>query len=169
VRHACRSALAAGLEPLIVVVGHEDERVRNALAGFDCRFAFNEEADGSMSSSLHCGLKCLPNDVAAAVVMLADMVNVTEHMVRSLMLAAQASAAPVVASRYGTTLAPPVLFRRALFAELLLSTGESCGKAVVEKHREAARYVDWPLAALRDVDTPEEFASLQAMRGTPPR
>jgi molybdenum cofactor cytidylyltransferase len=160
VRYACRRALAAGVDPLIIVLGQEGERVREALAGFDCRFALNEEPGGPMSSSLHCGLKCVPADVAAAVVMLADMVNVTEHMVRALMFVARKSTAPLVVSRYGATLAPPVLFRRTLFTELLLSTGEGCGKAVVEHHREAALYVDWPLAALVDVDTPEGFANL---------
>ena len=168
VRQACRRALAAGLEPLVVVVGHEGERVREALAGIDCQFAFNGYADSPMSSSLHCGIKCLPTNVAAAVVMLADMVNVTEHMVQDIVRAAQTSTAPVVVSRYGATLAPPVLFRRSLFGQLLLSTGEDCGKAVIEQHREAAVYVDWPLAALSDVDTPEEFASQVAVRGTPP-
>jgi molybdenum cofactor cytidylyltransferase len=160
VRRASRRALAAGLDPLIVVLGHESERVREALAGLDCRFAFNADSGGPMSSSLHRGLEGLPADAEAAVVMLADMVNVTEHMVRALALAAQTSAAPLVSSRYAQTLAPPVLFRRALFPELLASTGESCGKAAMERHREHALYVDWPLAALVDVDTPEEFAML---------
>jgi len=41
VRRASRRALAAGLEPLVVVLGHESERVQLALADLPCRFAFN--------------------------------------------------------------------------------------------------------------------------------
>jgi molybdenum cofactor cytidylyltransferase len=159
VRRACRRALAAGLHPLVVVVGHESERVRAALAGLDCCFAYNPDLGGTMSGSLHRGLEALPVDADGAVIMLADMVNVTENMLRAVALAAQTSAALLVSSRYGHTLAPPVLFRRALFAELLASAGEGCGKAVVERQREHALYVDWPPDALRDVDTPEEFAA----------
>jgi CTP:molybdopterin cytidylyltransferase MocA len=81
-------------------------------------------------------------------------------MLRALVLSAQTSTALLVCSRYAGTLAPPVLFRRALFEDLFASTGEGCGKAVVEHHREHALYIDWPGAALVDVDTPEEFASL---------
>jgi CTP:molybdopterin cytidylyltransferase MocA len=77
-----------------------------------------------------------------------------------LVRTAQNSAALLVCSRYAGTLAPPVLFRRALFDELRTLTGESCGRAVIEQHREHALYVDWPVAALTDVDTPEEFAAL---------
>jgi molybdenum cofactor cytidylyltransferase len=160
VRRACRRGLAAGLDPLIVVLGHESERVRGALAGLDCRLTCNSEVRAPMSVSLHTGLKCLPSETDAVIVMLADMVHVTEHMVRALTVAASTSAAPVVVSRYGTTLAPPVLFRRALFPELLAATGEGCGKTVIERHRTSAHFVDWPLAALGDVDTPEEFAKL---------
>lgn len=160
VRRACRRALVAGLDPLIVVLGHESERVRTALAGLHCRFAFNLNARAPMSVSLRTGLECLPPDTDAVVVMLADMVHVTETMVRALTAAASTSIAPLVVSRYADTLAPPVLFRRALFPELLAATGEGCGKAVIEHHRTSAQFVDWPLAALGDVDTPEEFAKL---------
>jgi molybdenum cofactor cytidylyltransferase len=159
VRRACRRGLAAGLDPLIVVLGHESERVQEALTGLDCRFILNADVGGPMSGSLHCGLGALPTEAEGAVVILADMVNVTEQMLRTLVLSAQNSTALLVCSRYAGTLAPPVLFRRALFEELYASTGEGCGKAVVEHHREHAFYIDWPGAALVDVDTPEEFAA----------
>jgi molybdenum cofactor cytidylyltransferase len=63
-----------------------------------------------------------------------------------------------VVSRYGDVKAPPLLFRRALFAELLAWHGEGCGKAVVQSHASEAAYHDWPLDALDDVDTPEDWA-----------
>jgi molybdenum cofactor cytidylyltransferase len=160
VRRACRLALAAELYPLIVVLGHEPERVRSALGGLDCQFALNADLGGPMSSSLRRGLECLPADAAGAVIVLADMVHVTEQMLRALVIAAASSAAPLVCSRYAQILAPPILFRRVLFGELLASRGEGCGKAVVEQHREQALCIDWPPAALMDVDTPEDFARL---------
>jgi molybdenum cofactor cytidylyltransferase len=160
VRRACRRGLASGLDPLIVVLGHESERVQEALTGLDCRLVLNADLGGPMSGSLHRGLKALPAATEAAVVMLADMVNVTEQMLRAILLSAQTSPALLVCSRYAGTLAPPVLFRRTLFDELYASTGEGCGRAVVEHHREHALYIDWPGTALVDVDTPEEFAAL---------
>src|SRR5580704_909430 len=96
VRRACRRGLAAGLDPLIVVLGHESERVQEALAGLDCHFILNADVGGPMSGSLHCGLRALPADTQGAVVMLADMVNVTEQMLRTMLLSAQSSPAPLV-------------------------------------------------------------------------
>ena len=165
VHRACRRALAASLDPLIVVLGHDSERVRTALADLDCKFALNSNACTPMSASLHTGLEGVPPDADAVVVMLADMIHVTEQMVRDLTAAASTSAAPLIVSRYGDVLAPPVLFRRALFSELLVTGGEGCGKAVIEHHRMSAHFIDWPSAALDDVDTPEEFARLQGRGG----
>jgi molybdenum cofactor cytidylyltransferase len=138
VRRAARRALEAGLSPVVVVLGHEAEQARAALAGLPVEFATNPDFQGPTSGSLHAGLARLAPDRVAA-----------------------GDAAPLIVSRYGDVTAPPLLFRRALFAELMAWTGEGCGKAVVQAHRHEARYVDRPGAVLADVDTPEDFAAVQ--------
>ena len=155
-RRAASCALAAGLSPVVVVVGHEADRVRAALAGLDCKFAMNPQFTGPTSGSLHCGLNALPADVHAAIVMLADMPFVSTSMLRQVKAALASSPARLAASRYGDVLAPPLLFRRALFAELLDWHGEGCGKQVVMRHRDEAVLFDWPAAALTDIDTPAD-------------
>lgn len=158
VRRAVRRARAAGLSPVIVVIGNEAEQVRAALAGLDCTCVENPDFAGPTSSSLHLGLHQLGDDIAAAVIILADMVQVTEGMLRSMIVTARSHEAPLVVSQYGDVLAPPLLFRRALFPELLAWQGEGAGKQVVQQHRAEAVIVDWPLTALEDVDTPEDWA-----------
>ena len=163
VHRAARRASDAGLAPLVVVLGHEADRVRAELADLPCDFALNLDFMGPTSGSLHKGLERLPPGVGAAVVMLPDMVHVTDKMLAALVAAAQGSDAPLVVSRYGEVTAPPLLFRRALFAELLAWTGEGCGKTVVQRHRGEAAFVDWPPAVLADIDTLEDFAAAQAL------
>ena len=160
-RRAARRALAGGLTPVVVVVGHEADRVRAQLNGLTCDAVVNHDFTGPTSGSMHLGLHALGVDVDAAVVMLGDMVHVTDRMVAGLVNAARGNRAPLVVSRYGDVTAPPLLFRRALFDELLAWTGEGCGKAVVQRHRDEAVILDWPAHALVDVDTPEDFHSLQ--------
>jgi molybdenum cofactor cytidylyltransferase len=162
VRRAARRALAAGLAPVVVVLGHESERARAELAGLACDVAVNPDFTGPTSGSLHRGLERLGPGPDAALVILADMVLVTTEMLTAMVAAARGSVAPLVVSRYGEVTAPPLLFRRALFGELLAWTGEGCGKAVVQRHREEARVLDWPPELLVDVDTPEDFAAVTA-------
>src|SRR3989442_4676977 len=74
VRRAARRAVEAGLSPVVVVLGHEGERVRAELAGLPCDCAINPDYTGPASGSLHPGLERLPPDVVAAGVLLPDIV-----------------------------------------------------------------------------------------------
>src|SRR5438093_1118627 len=160
VRRAARRALGAGLSPVVVVVGHEADRLRAELKDLPVEFAVNADYTGPTSGSLHQGLNALGSDVAAVVVMLGDMVRVTAQTLAMLIAAARGTDAPLVVSRYGDVTAPPLLFRRALFGELLAWTGEGCGQAVAQAHKHEAMYVDRPEALLVDVDTPEDFEAV---------
>ncbi len=162
VRRAAKRALAAGLSPVVVVIGHEANRVRAELQDLPVEFAVNPDYTGPTSGSLHQGLNKLGAEVDAAVVLLGDMVRVSEQTLAMLVAAARGTEAPLVVSRYGNVTAPPLLFRRSLFGELLAWTGEGCGKAVVQAHSREAMFVDRPAALLADVDTPEDFEAVQS-------
>lgn len=168
VRRAALQALEAGCVPVVVVLGHDAARVRAVLDDLEVTFVASPDPVGPTSASLHAGLRALGPAVVAAVVLLADMVHVSAAMVRALLEAHARGDAPLEVSRYGDVLAPPLLFRRALWPELLAWHGEGCGKAVVRAHRDAAGMHDWPAAALQDVDTPDDYAALGAPAGVPP-
>lgn len=161
VRRAARRALDAGCAPVVVVLGHESAQVRKALAGLDVRFAESGDPTGPTSASLHAGLRALPESATAAVVLLADMVRISAPMLRALIDADATGDAPLGVSRYGDVLAPPLLFRRALWPELLAWTGEGCGKAVVRAHESEATMHDWPVESLHDVDTPTDYEAVR--------
>lgn len=165
VRRAAVRAIEAGLAPLVVVVGRDEHDVRAALHGVTCTLVSNPDFTGPTSGSLHIALRALPDDVDATVILLADMVHVTSAMLRALADDARMHDAPLAVSQYGDVLAPPLLFRRALWPELLAWHGEGCGKAVVKAHRNEAVVHAWPAESLRDVDTPEDYQQLVA---TPP-
>lgn len=161
VHRTVRRVRDAGCDPIVVVTGHEAERVREALATLDVHFAASPDPTGPTSASLHAGLRALPDDADAALVMLADMVHVTTPMLRALVDGLAAGAAPLGVSRYGDVLAPPLAFRRALWPELLAWQGEGCGKAVVRAHEAEALLHDWPKSALQDVDTPDDYDAVR--------
>jgi len=159
IEHCAAAAIAGGIDPLVVVLGRDADAIRPLLAPHGCQFAFNPQAD-STSSSLRCGLEAMAGPVDAVVVLLADMPLVSPAMLRQLIDAARHGDAAVVASRYGGVIAPPVLFRRGLFRELMDWHGDGGPRPIVERHRDRARFVDWPAALLRDIDTAEDAARL---------
>jgi molybdenum cofactor cytidylyltransferase len=165
VRRAAGEILAAGLDPAVVVVGHEADRVRGALGGLPCVVVMNPEHARGINASLSAGIGAVPPDVDSAVVALADMPFVTSSMLAALVARRRESGAPIVASRYGEVEAPPVLYARELFPELCGGVGEGRGREVVRRHRDRAVFVEWPADALADVDVPKD---LDLVRQRPP-
>jgi molybdenum cofactor cytidylyltransferase len=158
---AARRARAAGLSPVVVVLGHQADAARQALAGVDgCRVVVNPDYARGIVTSLCAGLDALPADTAAAVVLLADMPFVTAGMIAALVARYRASTAPLVISDYEGVSAPPMLYDRSLFAELRAMDDGRCGKQVVRRHRDEAEVLSWPATALADLDTPEDVARL---------
>jgi molybdenum cofactor cytidylyltransferase len=162
-RRAARRALEAGLDPVIVVLGHEADLARHALEGLPCRTVVNPEyATGGVHLSLRAGAAAVPETSAGALVMLADMPFVSADMLRDMIRRYHESAAPLVASRYGDVQAPPTLYDRSLLPELTTAEGPGCGKAIVRRHAEAAIFVAWPPECLDDVDVPADYERAQA-------
>lgn len=160
-RGAARRALAGGLSPLLVVLGHEADRAEQELAGLPCRVVINPDYEKGINSSLKTGVSALPAGAQAAMVMLADMPFVTPEMIAGLIARYRATGAPLVISDYEGVNAPPMLYDRSLFAELLEMTGEGCGRQVVKRHRDEAEVLPWPAAALADIDVPEDYARVR--------
>jgi molybdenum cofactor cytidylyltransferase len=99
-------------------------------------------------------------------VMLADMPFVTPGMIAGLIGRYRATEAPLVISDYEGVNAPPMLYDRCLFGELLEMTGEGCGRQVVRRHRDEAEVLSWPAAALADLDVPEDYERIRTEVGS---
>jgi molybdenum cofactor cytidylyltransferase len=161
-RRAVRAAAQAGLDPLLVVLGHESERARAELEGLACTPVVNPDYARGMNTSLSAGISALPEGTAAAVVLLADMPFVDAAMIGQLVARWRGGRAPLVISTYDGIVAPPILYDRALFAELRALDAESCGKRVVKQHRSEAVEVAWPASALADLDDPADVDRVRA-------
>ena len=162
VRRSVARALAAGLSPVVVVLGHEAERVRAQLEGVPCRTVMNAEYARGINASLKAGVAAVPATAEAVVVMLADMPFVTTAMMETLVATYRRSEAPLVVSDYQGVNAPPMLYDRSLFGELAALEGQGCGKHVVKRHRHEAESVSWPVEALTDLDEPGDFTRVKA-------
>jgi molybdenum cofactor cytidylyltransferase len=163
VRRVARRALAV-LDPIIVVLGHEAEQIRAALADLPCRTTLNADPARGMHSSVQSGIAALPDSAPAVVVLLGDMPFVTSDMIGTMVDRYRTGDARLVVSRYGDVDAPPRLYDRSLFAELAEAKG--CGKEVLQRHRAEAEVLIWPAEALTDLDRPTDYERLGALLAT---
>jgi molybdenum cofactor cytidylyltransferase len=161
VRAAAEVALAARLNPLLVVVGGAQAEVEAALAGLTLRIIANPAYAAGQSTSLRAGIAALDHDAEAVVVLLSDQPFVTATIVEQLVTEWQASAASIVAPTYAGQRGNPVLFARAVFPELLAIEGDQGARAVLTADRARVHLVafDDP-RPLSDIDTPEDYERL---------
>ena len=117
VRHVARAALAASLDPVIVVTGHAGDDVRAVLAGLPVRFVHNRDYAEGLATSLRSGLAALPDNVDGALVLLGDMPLVGAATLQALVEEARRTPeADAVVPVYRGTRGNPVLLNRSLFA-----------------------------------------------------
>ncbi len=163
VRRAVRRAAAGGLDPVLVVVGHEADRVERALDGVAHRLVFNPDHERGINDSLRKGVTALSPEADAVMVMLADMPLVTAGMIAAMVERYRGGTAPLVVSEYDGVNAPPMLYDRALFEELAGTEAQGCGRHVVRRHQDEAETVQWPGEALTDLDVPADYEKVQAL------
>lgn len=159
VRHAAE-ALGAATEELIVVVGHEEARVRAALAGVQCTLVVNAEWAAGLAGSVRAGIAALGDDTDAVVIALGDQPGIDARVVRALVERWRASTMPIVAARYRGGRGHPVLFDRAVFGELAALEGDVGAKPVIERIPSRVAYVEIDEPPPPDVDTAADLASL---------
>lgn len=165
-RGAVRRALAGGLSPLLVVLGHQSDKAWNEIEDLPCQWVLNPLYEQGVNTSLKGGVLEVKNEtrVPAAMVLLADMPFVTPEMIAAMIDRYRKTEAPLVISDYEGVNAPPMLYDRSLFNELLMMTGEGCGRQVVKRHREEAEVLSWPASALADIDVPEDYERVVGSR-----
>jgi molybdenum cofactor cytidylyltransferase len=157
VRRAARAAVEAGVDEVVIVLGHEEPRLRAELAGLPCRAVVNPDHAAGPGTSLRAGVREVAGGADAIVIVLADMPFVTGEMIATLVRRHRETAAPLVASHYGGVQAPPTLYERALFRELLSIPDERGAKEVVRRHEGEVVVVRWPARAGRDIDAPGDY------------
>jgi molybdenum cofactor cytidylyltransferase len=155
VEHAAEQALAAGLDPIVVVAGAEAASVRAALAGRPVRLVENSAWQLGMGSSIRAGMEVVL-DAEAVCILLADQPYIEARHLREMQKLIEQSEALAVAAEYNGTLGVPAFFRRELFRQLQSLEPAIGARALLRRH---ARAFPLPEAAI-DIDTPEDFAKL---------
>ena len=161
VRRTVRAAIGGGVDQVVVVLGHDEPLVRAELAGLPCTLVVNPDHAQGAGTSVRTGVRQVGAVADALVVVLADMPYVTAEMIATLVARYRETRAPLVVSHYGAVQAPPTLYDRALFEELLSIPSERGAKQVVRRHEEAAVVLPWPESARRDVDVPADYEGVR--------
>jgi molybdenum cofactor cytidylyltransferase len=152
--------LASRARPVLVVVGHQEDRVRAALSGRPVELVTNPSYEEGLGASLRTGVQAVPDDVDGALVALGDMPWIRAEHVDALIDAFDPSGprticVPVHDRKRGH----PVLWSKRHFGEMRKLGGDVGARELLERHADAVLAVPVDDAAVHlDVDTPEMLA-----------
>jgi molybdenum cofactor cytidylyltransferase len=152
---ACRN-LHAAVDEVIAVVRPGDAALVAAFEGDGARIVVAARADDGMGASLAAGIAAV-DEAGGFVVALADMPWVAPATIR-LVVEALRRGASIAAPRHRGRRGHPVGFAAAHRDELLVLTGDTGARAIVEAHASLVTCVDVDDAGvLADVDVPGDL------------
>jgi molybdenum cofactor cytidylyltransferase len=162
VRHAVEAALEAGLREVVIVTGHERQRLEEAVAGLPVRLVHNPDFALGLSTSLKRGLQALDPSLDGVLVLLGDMPLITAGHLRRLIgafnpIEGRGIVVPTHRGKRGN----PVLWARSFFQAMRDLEGDVGAKHLLGEH--AGELVEVELedeAPLVDIDTPEALSRL---------
>jgi molybdenum cofactor cytidylyltransferase len=163
-QHVVDAASAAGLDELVVVVGHHADEVREAIAlPESARFVVNPDYATGQASSLRSGLEAAAESGAdAALILLGDQPSIPAAAIRAVAEAGANGAGPVVQASYRGRPGHPTLFARSLWPELLAVEGDKGARDLIQAHPEWVRRIEVDGDPPPDLDTYEDYERLRA-------
>ena len=164
VRRVTEEALASAASPVIVVTGHQRERVQAALADLPVRRVHNPHYADGLSTSVKAGIAALPADVDAAIICLGDMPQIDAALIDQMVAAFDPErGALIVVPTFEGKRGNPVLWARRFFHELGELQGDVGARHLIGTYADAV--AELPVqsrAVFLDVDTPEALQRARA-------
>ena len=163
VRAVVEALEGASVRPIVVVTGHEADRVEEVLAGAGVRLVHNAEYRKGLSASIRAGLAAVPESAQAAVICLGDMPLIGSRHVDKLVAAfdpveGREICVPVFEGKRGN----PVLFARRFFAEMTAVRGDVGARHLIGEYEEFVCEVAMDdRAVLVDVDSPQALRAIE--------
>ncbi len=168
VRRSAETMLRSGLSSVLVVTGHRSTEIERVIDDLPLSVVFNDRFSSGMGTSLGCGFRHESlSGCAGALIMLADMLRITEQHIDQLIATFRVlDGREVVRGASKGRAGHPVLVPAALFERLKQLEGDEGARVILQDAGVETRLVDLGHAALIDVDTAEAISSAGGMLRT---
>ena len=163
VQRQIEATLKAGVDDILVVIGHRAYEVSEAVRGDGVRCVINPHYSQGKSTTVKAGLAALPEDTETIVVLAVDQPR-PAWLIRRVLDAHEAYGAEISCPRFEGRGGHPLIFSAALVVELDRISEDTQGlRQVVRAHADQVNWVDVdsPLARL-DINTQEEYEAAKA-------
>jgi molybdenum cofactor cytidylyltransferase len=155
---ACESMIC----PVIAVLGAHAEKIRPTLNIPGLNVVYNDNWQEGMASSLRTGLTSMMElypQVDGIIILVCDQPYLSHDLIKALIEAQRDAGLPAAAAAYNGKLGTPALFHKSLFSALLLLSGDTGARKMLEGMRENVVEVDFDMGDV-DIDTQADYERL---------
>ena len=168
IEHVVDQVLASAAGGLIVVLGHEHDRVKAQLQDRPVRFAINHEYQLGMTTSIRAGVAAASPKAQGFMICLADLPFITSQqftlLVRAFEAACENSEKRIVVPVHQGQRGNPVVFSAHFKNEILLQQGLHGCRGLIEANPEKVLEVEMASEdILRDIDTRADYEAFSSM------
>jgi molybdenum cofactor cytidylyltransferase len=157
--HILEQLIRTRIDHISVVVGHNADEVKQAINHLGVKIVRNRAyKTGEMLSSLKAGLKSMPDNMAAALVVLGDQPRIQPKVIYQILTAYAEGAGDIVAPSFQMRRGHPMLIGRRFWPEILSLPAKGAPRDVINAHQDEIAYVNVDNdSVLRDIDTPQDY------------
>lgn len=161
-QHVIDVASAARLDDIVVVVGHDSQRVRASVTlPANARAVFNPDYPLGQSTSLKRGLDAAHSDAGAAVIILGDQPRLRADTIRRVVEEFEGGDVAIVRARFNGVPGHPVVVARRLWPLLREIDGDRGARDLIAASPENVKDVEVGADAPQDVDTWQQYEELR--------
>jgi len=162
IRHIVESALESKADEVIVVLGHEIEKISAKIEDLDVVMVYNPKYKVGMSESVKRGVRAVYKWAEAVIIHPADVAFVPPQAFDAVIEKYLNTRAPVVVVAYKDEKGHPILFSKETFNDILSISEKTMGlKYVTRKYYDKTIIVNLPYKEIVvDIDTLEDLKLL---------
>ena len=168
-QHVLESLINSDADEIILVLGHEADRIRESLPALPVKIVINPDYKQGMASSLRRGLLALDPQSEAFLLCLADQPGIRPEIMNTIIRTFRQAdpgrgiVRPVYRGRRGH---PVLIGARYLKEALQLLQGDVGARQILINHPEDILDIDMEEEViLKDIDTPEEYREYTKQAG----
>jgi len=161
-QHMLQTLLQSKLREVVVVVGHEQDRVRGMLAGMPVRIVSNDCYREGQMTSVYCGMQDLQEPCDGVMVCLSDQPLLQAHDINLLVDYFLNRPAAILVPTYRGQRGNPIILAAQHRSDILKGERNLGCKRFIEKNPELVTTLEFANDhVVFDLDTPEDYAQLQ--------
>jgi molybdenum cofactor cytidylyltransferase len=157
--HIIDQLTLAHVDHICVVTGHQSKQVSECAKTAGVETVYNASyASGEMLSSLKLGLKAMPSNVSAVLVVLGDQPRIQPKTITQVLMAYAEGTGQIIAPSYQMRRGHPILIDRRFWQEIMALPDGGAPREVLNAHPDKIAYVEVDNdSILADVDTPDDY------------